>query len=295
MAAPRGGGGGGGRTGRPRNDPGPPAPLVPVTIAPRPQPPRSTARPVGREHGYAPEEVNILATPIAAVPLTYTTPDTITSTAPSINITVAYPASSLPSITAGGSRLSARGHYRITAENLRPGERILPMSFIAESPGVEEITHNVVLSKSYRASFASRKLVQLLGCSPRPIGQYEDKWYITPRGSIRCTESVVLWFRLPTLSSDLGLVRVLVLPEGHPDPGVSLIVGIPWINHEPMLQEYMRTHHVLPYVSPSPAQVSANYRDLAGTFHMLSHPQTVEIVDSSALVNGSRPINNSQT
>ncbi|KAK0617395.1 hypothetical protein B0T14DRAFT_267902 [Immersiella caudata] len=184
-------------------------------------------------------------------------------------------------MTEGRNGLSLRGHRPITPENLGPDEMMLPQMTLFGRPEIEITINNAVLSKRYENTFASRKLMELLEQPLQRLDESQIKRILTPRGWIRCTEEVVLWFSLPETSPGHYVIRVLVLPEEHPHPGVSLIIGRPMIEHLDLINRVQ----ALPYVTPFVMQDSVDSHDTVTTFDVIPSHQTRD--DGSA--HGSGP------
>lgn len=241
-------------------------PDTPVNIAPWPEPrPDPRFHPVGQAHGRAPEEtdptpaspadarrdITVVKDPILTIPIP----------APTAMPTASQARSTPPTgppcpLTTPDSqpRLPCRGHQPITTRNLDPTiETTLEMAIAPRLEGFDELTiPNAFASQRFSESFVSRKFVRLLGLELQNLGPTEIRRILTPRGSIRCTETVVLIFRLPGLDPP-GLryfTRVLVLPEGHPDPGVPLIIGLPWLNHQHLIQRSQNRYVPMEYCYP---------------------------------------------
>ncbi|KAK0641289.1 hypothetical protein B0T16DRAFT_419606 [Cercophora newfieldiana] len=122
-----------------------------------------------------------------------------------------------------------------------------------------ELFHAIV-SPRYPQSFFNPQFAKLCDLSLHSLEPGEIRRFLTPRGWIRCTEAVILIYRLlGDPDADFKLCRTLVLPEDHPDPGVPLIIGLPWINEEPLLRQRIKNqteYHAVDIRSSSSSQTT---------------------------------------
>jgi len=254
------------RTGRPPNDPGPPLPATPRTLAPRPRSsavpilwpelaaPEPRPRPVGRAQGLAPEEsgptlddsshanqriVSDQAFIMAnhnyfAVPASASQPEARA---------VSFTGPSLTTTPRASAHLPSRPPRPIASGTLGPNEFILDEVAILgrneslSPPEFQCTIHNVLVSDRFGQSVASHDLIQRLGAKCRDINASEIRRLVTPRGTLHCTKWAYICFWLPNLMPPQrpNYIRVLVLPEEHRGLGAPLFIGNPWMAEEGLL------------------------------------------------------------
>jgi len=99
---------------------------------------------------------------------------------------------------------------------------------------------NAIASPHYPESFMNPITALIFGLEPVDLPPSDIKRISTPRGWLRCTRTVILYFSLPQLGHDeFDNIRVLVLDDEHPDIGVPIIMGRPWIHENPFFRKYV--------------------------------------------------------
>lgn len=217
-----------------------------MPIAPRPKLlPEPRPRQAGRDEGHAPvEKERTPASPydphqdLAADVAVVTTPALGLAATPLANTTIAPPLPSEPVVSFSGIRTASRGPKPITPNNLDPAALELQIEFVG--PFFTTNFNNAIINPRYPQSFINPKHLSWIG-QAFDLHPSEIRWIFTPRGRVRCTRAVVIYFRFPQFQYPLELsnARVLVLPDDHPDPEVPLIIGHPWIQAHKHLAAYV--------------------------------------------------------
>ncbi|KAK0629165.1 hypothetical protein B0T17DRAFT_179104 [Bombardia bombarda] len=147
---------------------------------------------------------------------------------PSLN-TPAPIRNSLP--TASGSQTRGhswqrQGRRPINTIRIAPDERLVEVKFLTAG-GEWVVLPKALISPRYPQCFVPAQTAVAIGHWPKDLEGAEIQTYVTPRGYVKSTSAVVLWFELEQLSLPLSLVKLPVL--GGDNLGVSIILGSPFI------------------------------------------------------------------
>jgi len=127
-----------------------------------------------------------------------------------------------------------RGHRPLDASQLNPSERLVRLTILVPESWVEIPT---VESSRWPNTFVNPRFLSSSGLNPFELDPSEVATFLTPRGLVRCTRAVELYYMPYDLSGEALLphsIRLFVLNDADPDPGVALIIGKPWIEHARM-------------------------------------------------------------
>ncbi|KAK0641220.1 hypothetical protein B0T16DRAFT_211492 [Cercophora newfieldiana] len=120
-----------------------------------------------------------------------------------------------------------------------------------EAPAPELDINNAVINTGFPESFVNPKDLWWMNSPVVSLEGHEIRTIFTPRGRIRCTQAVVLSFTFPQLKLPVHHVRTLVLPDDHPDPEVTVIIGQPWIRQLDLEAEFQTLSAYVPTTFPT--------------------------------------------
>lgn len=228
----------GGRTGRPPNPRAPPRRRYPVPLAPR----------QGEGHGR--EAHQLLAAQVGSGTTAQITIGNGTRSLTPVTTSTALAAR----IVSPSSPGAESAHHSLGSPNRprqrrgltpitgpQPGEDLPDATFVSKSR--EFVTLPALVSRNWPQTFIHERMVELLGYLD-DMQQCEPHTFITPRGVIRVTRTVILWSGIGGFPADY--FKFGVIDAAYPDPGVSAIVGLPFI------EWYQRRHDMV--VNPGAEQ-----------------------------------------